>query len=276
MKGFKVGATPCGIATLFAFYLAFCIEQQALSQPISTTQQPAILTVTPDEGRGLAGEAINVQVWTGRATAIDFSRVNERITQVFLADPSRFTYATDVPLDKGEASTLFLRQIQPLKFPNLTTASVTNLFIKTRTHSGQVKLYTFNIQPGESSPKYNGLSVAKAPRSLRGFEPTLQVGSFRPATLKDIERGLQVALSRRYTSPSDPVVAKVREFLALAWNTEDKTLVEIAQDIKLKLPVLTQLGVLGIEESLTPLSTTPTTISPSPTHSTNMPQERLP
>ena len=228
--------------------IALCLSCLPLQVAVANPQR-AILTVSPEQSRGLNGEAVNVRVWAGRATAIDFSQLDERITQVFLADPSRFTYATDVPLSKGEATTLFLRQILPLNFPNLTTAKVTNLFVKTRTKSGAVRLYTFNMSAGESTPSYSGLSVATS-RSRGGTKPTLQVGSFRPATLDDIERGLEVALNRKYALPSDPVVSKTREFLALARNTSDKSLVELAQEFKIPLAVLSQLGLLGIEDAL--------------------------
>lgn len=44
-------------------------------------------------------------------------------------------------------------------------------------------------------------------------------------------------------------IVKVREFIALARNTSDKSLVEVAQNIKVSLPLLTELGLLGIEDS---------------------------
>ena len=87
-------------------------------------------------------QAINIKVCNGRATAVDFSKVNERITQIFLADPTHFTYATDTPLDNGQATTVFIRKIKPLKFPNLTTTNVTNLFVKTRASDGKFHLGT--------------------------------------------------------------------------------------------------------------------------------------
>ena len=121
---------------------SFAISTIFLATP--SHAQSAILTVNVSEARGLNSKAINIEVWNGRATAVDFSGVNERITQIFLADPTHFTYATDTPLDSGQATTVFLRKIQPLKFPNLTTTNITNLFVKTRTSDGKVHLYTFN------------------------------------------------------------------------------------------------------------------------------------
>lgn len=233
----------------------------AIATPVRAQQQPAMLTVTPEQGQGLTGIAPNVQVWAGRATAIDFSRIGERITQIFLADPSRLTYTTDVPVESGMASTVFLRQISPLNFPNLTKAYVTNLFVKTQSKDGQLHLYTFNILPGQKQSTYSGLAIAPAPKSAGSF--VLQVGSFRPATLDDIERGLGVALRRGYTPASDPIVTKVRDFLALARNeTNNRSLVEIATGQQVSLSVLTELGKLGIEASM--LNTPPTRVQDTP------------
>jgi hypothetical protein len=232
--------------TIFSFGISTIL----LATPTTSYAQSAILTVNANQARGLDSKAIDVKVWTGRATAIDFSKVNERITQIFLANPTHFTYATDTSLDNGQATTIFLRKIQPLKFPNLTTTNITNLFVKTRTSDGKTHLYTFNLLHSNSSPAYSGLSISNQTLNPSRRELTLQVGSFRKATISDIERGLVSAIRKDYTPPSDPVVTQVREFIALARNTSDKSLVEIAQNTKVSLPLLTELGLLGIEDSL--------------------------
>ena len=228
--------------------VAFGLSTILLTTP--SHAQPAIFNVGASQGTGLNSRAINVKVWTGRATAIDFSGVEERITQIFLADPSHFTYATDTALESGQATTVFLRQIQPLKFPNLTTTNITNLFIKTKTSDGDTRLYTFNLQKSKGTPNYSGIAISNQTPNPTGVEPTLQVGSFRKATLNDIERGLVFAIRKGYTPPSDPVVSKVREFIALARNSSDKSLLEVAQNAKVSLPLLTELGLLGIKDSL--------------------------
>jgi hypothetical protein len=227
---------------------SFAISTIFLATP--SHAQSAILTVNASEARGLNSKAINIEVWNGRATAIDFSGINERITQIFLADPTHFTYATDTPLDSGQATTVFLRKIQPLKFPNLTTTNITNLFVKTKTSDGKAHLYTFNLKKSNSLPTYSGLSISNQTPNPQGIEPTIKVDSFRRATINDIERGLVSAIRKGYTPPSDPVVTKVREFIALARNISDKSLVEVAQTTKVSLPLLTELGLLGIEDSL--------------------------
>ncbi len=212
--------------------------------------QPAILTINASQARGLNSRAVELKIWNGRATVIDFSGVNERITQIFLADPSSFTYSTDTLLENGQSTTVFLRRIQPLKFPNLTTSSNTNLFVKTRASDGQINLYTFNLRKSNKSQNYSGIAISNQIPNFAGVEMTFQVGSFRRATINDIERGLVSAIRRGYTSPSDPVVNKVREFIALARNSYDHTFIEVASSAKISLPLLTELALLGIEEHL--------------------------
>jgi hypothetical protein len=212
--------------------------------------QPAILTINASQARGLNSRAVELKIGNGRATTIDFSGVNERITQIFLADPSSFTYSTDTPLENGQSTTVFLRRIQPLKFPNLTTSHNTNLFVKTRASDGQIHLYTFNLKKSNSSPNYSGISISRQIPNLAGAEMTLQVDSYHKATISDIERGLVSSIRQGYTLPSDPVVSKIREFVALARNSSNRTLVEVASSVKVSLPLLTELGLLGIEDSL--------------------------
>ena len=217
---------------------------RAVKAQSPSNQKPAMGTVSTEEGQGLLGAAIDVEVWEGHATAIDFSRTGEVITQVFLADPSRIVYSTDAQLDSNQATAIFLRQITPLDFPNLTTASTTNLFVTTIRPNGLVRLYTFNILFGTSSPKYSGISISNLPTSIN--QQTWEVGYSTPATLDDIERGLQVAIKRNYTSLDDPVVVRVKEFLALSRN--NTPIPEAANRAGISLALVTELGKLGLEE----------------------------
>ena len=139
---------------------------------------------------------------------------------------------------------MFLKVIKPLRFPGATSTKITNLSIKTRTPDGQQHFYTFNIIPGSGTPTYNGISISPiAP----GVEQTWVVGSNQVATLSDIERGLQIAIALGYTTTNDPVVFKVREFLALARNT--MPIPKAAQSVHLPLSVVSSLGQLGLEKS---------------------------
>jgi hypothetical protein len=74
---------------------------------------------------------VQVQVAPGRATPISFSQTDETITYILLADTSRLVHSTDAELETGRAKTVFLRVIQPLRFPGATTTPVTNLMVQT-------------------------------------------------------------------------------------------------------------------------------------------------
>lgn len=96
-----------------------------------------------------------VKVWAGRTTAIDFSPMNQKITSVVLADPSRIVYTADVPIQSGQASTLFLRQTEPIKFPGATSSTHTNLLVKTRDRQGNQRLHSFDIAIAAGKPEHS-------------------------------------------------------------------------------------------------------------------------
>jgi hypothetical protein len=100
-------------------------------------------------------QTIIVKVWAGRSTAIDFSPINQKITSVVLADPSRVVYTADVPVQSGQASTLFLRQTEFIRFPGATSSNRTNLLVKTINQQGNQKLHSFEVAIAVGNPEYS-------------------------------------------------------------------------------------------------------------------------
>ncbi|MDF5708249.1 MAG: hypothetical protein PUP90_11330 [Nostoc sp. S4] len=103
---------------------------------------------------------IQVQVTPGRATPISFTQTDEAIAYILVADPSRLVYTTDTDLKSGRATTIFLRAIQPLKFPGATTTAITNLLVQTVDQAGQKRLYNFDIVPVRRNTEYVGIQIA--------------------------------------------------------------------------------------------------------------------
>ncbi|MEA5472505.1 hypothetical protein [Spirulina sp. 06S082] len=187
--------------------------------------------------------ANDVRVFPGRMSAIDFSQTDETIFYVGLADPSRVVFNTDVPLAGGLAKTIFLCPIQPLRFPNATTAAVTNLAVKTIDGRGRQRLYNFNIVRGGNS---QALGVRIVPY-VSGNTTAIQLDGRRSASFDDIELGLQIAIRRGYTPADDPVVYGVRQFLALARN--GVALREATRTAGVDLAVLSELGKIALERT---------------------------
>ncbi|MGI0484291.1 hypothetical protein ACN4EK_02575 [Pantanalinema rosaneae CENA516] len=196
--------------------------------------------------------AVQVQVAPGRATSISFSQTDETIAYILLADASRVVYSTDAELETGRAKTVFLRVIQPLRFPGATTAPVTNLMLQTVDARGQNRLYTFDIVHS-SNPRYVGVQIL----------PTIARAQLSPVgnlnlTPDRIQTGLSIAITRGYTAIDDPVVAKVRRLLELM-RTENMTISEAAQSVGIPLEILTELERLSqVDKPSSPIQETST------------------
>jgi hypothetical protein len=190
--------------------------------------------------------SVQVQVAPGRATPISFSQTDETITYILLADASRVVYSTNAELETGQAKTVFLRVIQPLRFPGATTAPVTNLMVQTVDARGQNRLYTFDIVHS-SNPRYAGVQILPAIARSQAFS----VGNLN-LTPDRIQTGLSIAIMRGYTLIDDPVVAKVRQLLELM-RTENMTVSEAAHSVGVSLDVLVSLVRLVQDEGALPI-----------------------
>ncbi|WP_193872301.1 hypothetical protein [Coleofasciculus sp. LEGE 07081] len=222
-------------------------------------QTPALRTVSRSDA---VSQSLKVNLYPGRATAIDFSQTDEVISSILLADQSKITYTTDYPIESHQSQTLFLRRIEPLEFPGATEAYITNLWVKTRSLSGTERLYAFDLVPALASGEGVGIdygvqilpdekiAASDVASSHSALNPdVLIVSKNRQVSILDIERGLNVAIARGYTPADDPIVYQVESFLVQVRNTS-LTLQEAAQQTGLSLLVLTKLGELGLNEPL--------------------------
>lgn len=227
-----------------------------------------------------ANNRIQVQITPGRATPISFTQTDEAIAYILVADPSRLVYTTDTDLKSGRATTIFLRPIQPLKFPGATTTAITNLLVQTVDKTGQKRLYNFDIVPVRRNTGYVGIHIANAivplqgsklraasatgegiasgtaPRRKAGSESsaiagqqTLLIDKNRRARVDDIETGLRIAINRGYTNKSDPVVPKVQQVLDLLRNSR-VTIPEAAKSVGVPVEVISELGRIALNDRL--------------------------
>jgi hypothetical protein len=211
-----------------------------LVSPVLPVRAQASDYLTVDRNRATTS-AVQVQVAPGRATSISFSQTDETIAYILLADASQLVYSTDAELETGRAKAVFLRVIQPLRFPGATTTPVTNLMVQTVDARGQNRLYTFDIVHS-SNPRYVGVQILSA---IARSQPSPIVGNLN-ITSDRIQTGLSIAIMRGYTSIDDPVVAKVRQLLELM-RTENMTVSEAAYLVEIPLAVIIDLGRLARE-----------------------------
>ncbi|WP_051044435.1 hypothetical protein [Pleurocapsa sp. PCC 7319] len=191
---------------------------------------------------------INVSVNPGRIAVIDFSTTDEAISYIALGDASRVVYNTDFPIASGTAQTIFLLPIEEIDFPGATTAKITNLVAKTVDAKGMSRVYNFQINHSNSVANL-GIKITPQIRNriANRDRQVIKVSYGRAANLNDVERGLKLAIDRGFTKPNDPVVTKVKRFVAKVRNG-DLSVVESAQSVDIDIAVISSLAEMALEQ----------------------------
>ncbi|MEO1672112.1 MAG: hypothetical protein AAFR77_15235 [Cyanobacteria bacterium J06631_2] len=191
---------------------------------------------------------INVSVNPGRIAVIDFSTTDEAISYIALGDASRVVYNTDFPIASGTAQTIFLLPIEEIDFPGATTAKITNLVAKTVDAKGMSRVYNFQINHSNSVANL-GIKITPQIRNriANRDRQVIKVSYGRAANLNDVERGLKLAIDRGFTKLNDPVVTKVKRFVAKVRNG-DLSVVESAQSVDIDIAVISSLAEMALEQ----------------------------
>ncbi|HEY9909209.1 MAG TPA: hypothetical protein V6D18_16570 [Thermosynechococcaceae cyanobacterium] len=228
----------------------------ALIQPPPSAPLPFIRRETPLEPQTLrpvtqaqAKRYVQtVEIFAGRNSAIEFE-TGERIQFLQLSDPALMVFNTNAPVSSGQATVIVLRLIRPIQFPGLITTPNPNLTVTTTKAT-----YFFNLQPSyraQEPGEVSGITIVTgdAVAFNRGGETTIETRRGR-ATVADLRRGLEAAIRKGYSKPTDPIVAQVQRAMGLM--RQGAALPEIVDAIQSpKLPsVLMRLGEMGIQEDL--------------------------
>lgn len=125
-------------------------------------------TIYAQDAQGIQSKTVELRVWKGYGVTINFIPTGETIKQVWIGDPSRISFTSNgdlCPKDasqdcNGGATVLFLRQIQPINFPNMTSSrdGSTQITILTIGAEGQ-KQYQFKLIPASGQPAYTSLVI---------------------------------------------------------------------------------------------------------------------
>lgn len=151
----KLKVLPFALILITAGVVINCENVKALSiKEISTVE---------------AQNTVDLKVYAGYGLTISFQKTEEKITHVFLSDPSRIVFSTNSKdcsktentSCQGAANVLFLRQIKPINFPNLTSSQDggTQLVVLTNGKEG-AKQYVFRILPVTGTPEYMSVVVS--------------------------------------------------------------------------------------------------------------------
>lgn len=172
------------------------------------------LVSTADAVRG----AIPVTLYFGKIISLDFTEAGEYITFIAPSDRSQFVYNTDLPVNSGEAQSVYLLPIEKINFKGTYQTSHPNLIVKTIDSSGQSKQYNFIINFSSRVMTSTGIKIIPSTKKSLNDSNKIRVSAGQTINADDIERGLRIAIVKQFIEADDPVVNKVRNFVFMLRN----------------------------------------------------------
>lgn len=171
---------PCPSAPLPLCPFTLSLVRSILVSLLVLSPVPALAdgarTVYSQDAQGINSVGVELKVWRGYGLTINFIPTGEVIKQVWIGDPSRISFTSNGSLcqktrnssnndstdncGNDGATVIFLRQIKPISFPNMTTSSdgSTQITIITSGSDGQ-KQYQFKLIPATGQPNYTSLVI---------------------------------------------------------------------------------------------------------------------
>ena len=172
------------------------------------------LVSTADAVRG----AIPVTLYFGKIISLDFTDAGEYITFIAPSDRSQFVYNTDLPANSGEAQGVYLLPVKKIDFKGTYQTSHPNLIVKTINSSGQSKQYNFILNFSSGVMTSTGIKIIPSNKKSLNDPNKIRVSAGQTINADDIERGLRIAIVKRFIEADDPVVNKVRNFVFMLRN----------------------------------------------------------
>lgn len=206
----------------------------------------AVRQIYSSAAQGFNRNIPQIYLREGSGLNLNFIPTGEIIKKVWLDDPSKLTLDFDGALcstqtsnspnstqscpSNAGASVIHLRRINPLYFPGLPATSKTLLTVVTESEYGR-RVYQFQVVMGSGYPEYSTIQIIPDTRNTT-------------YDWEAVERGLNVAQTRRYLSANSPIRARVDAFLTQVRNG---ILPEIAaQTTGVNLAVIEKLQQLGL------------------------------
>ena len=172
------------------------------------------LVSTADAVKG----AIPVTLYFGKIISLDFTDAGEYITFIAPSDRSQFVYNTDLPVNSGEAQSVYLLPIEKINFKGTYQTSHPNLIVKTINSSGQSKQYNFIINFSSGVMTSTGIKIIPSTQKSLNDSNKIRVSAGQTINADDIERGLRIAIVKQFIEADDPTVNKVRNFVFMLRN----------------------------------------------------------
>lgn len=189
--------------------------------------------ISKSRAQGINGEIVEVKLFSGYGKNLNFRLTGEFIHWATLSDPSKATLNFDDPKcmatqradstnstiggDGGgcKATVIYLRPIEPQKFPGLPTAPSTLLTVTTDSN-----LYHFLVTYAKPNEKPDNFTLTIQPSILQTalLNTRSSKSNFSSNSNLDVETwksGLRIAIEQGYIAADDEITTRVKNFLAL-------------------------------------------------------------
>jgi uncharacterized protein (DUF1778 family) len=190
--------------------------------------------------------AVNIQLWPGSGTNLDFTSSGQFIYRAWLDDPSRVQFDTDTPIENANAQIIHLRKIDPIDFEGLPATGVTLLSVATIDGAGQRNLYQFQVSYGDSRPEYSTIALvtqAVPQTSITATIPTTSADG--DVDLGTFWAGIAQLIREGTIQEDGPMHGRLKTFIALVQN--GSTPVEAAQTAAINLEVVQEVAQIGLQ-----------------------------
>ncbi|NJL51125.1 MAG: hypothetical protein HC930_00995 [Hydrococcus sp. SU_1_0] len=202
------------------------------------------LVSTADAVRG----AIPLSLCFGKIISLDFTEAEEYITFIAPSDRSQFVYHTDLPVNSGEAQSIYLLPIKKVDFQSTYPASHPNLIVKTINSSRESKQYNFILNFSSGVMTSMGIKIVPPIKKSLDDPHKITVSASQTINADAVEQGLKIAIAKQFVKSDDPLVNNVRNFVFMLRNGHSVNDAIVATQVNPS--VIESLGEMYLEAEL--------------------------
>jgi|GEM_PF-1631463 len=190
--------------------------------------------------------AVNIQVWPGSGTNLDFTRSGQFIYRAWLDDPSRVQFDTDTPIENANAQIIHLRKIDRIVFEGLPATGVTLLSVATVDGAGQRNLYQFRVSYGDDRPEYATIALLPQAMPPPGNVATIPATSaYGGVDIETFQAGIAQLILNGTIQGDGPMHGRLKTFTTLVRSGSAPA--EAAQMAGINLEIVQEVARIGLQ-----------------------------
>jgi hypothetical protein len=140
------------------------------------------------------------------------------ITYIAPSDKSQFAFNSNLPVETGEAQSIYLVPIKKIDFKGTYQTSHPNIIVKTINGLGESKQYNFLASFSSGVMASTGIKIVPPAQPTPFDSDKIRVSAGQTINADAVERGLKIAIAKQFVKSDDPLVNNVRNFVFMLRN----------------------------------------------------------